>query len=247
MLNVYIIDDEPPAIGTIKALLKKNANNYTISVLGSSTDPAKGIKEVNALQPNVLFLDIEMPQCTGFDVINQLDYFPVLTVFITAYENYAVKAFQFDAFQYLVKPLSPAAFSKCLEKVHHQLSLLEIDNDQEKSVINSVTIKAHGGYEIINYEDIEFIEASGAYSVFNLTDGHKKIISKNIKFCVSILNPNVFRRISRSKIVNTNYISSFSLSVGGHVLLNSTQEHLIGRTYQSEVYSYLKDRFVKGR
>lgn len=248
MIRAYIIDDEPPAIRTIAALLQKNSNRFPVDIVGTNSDPVDGLSEIKVKRPNVLFLDIEMHNCNGFELLENIDYTPLLTVFVTAYEDYAVKAFEVNAFQYLVKPVSPIAFSKCLENVSKQLQLLlqpETNGDLESHFNDQITLKSKDGYAVVNYTDIEYIESDGAYSNFHLNNGKKIVYSKNLKHTYNQLNQDIFLRVSRSAITKISCIATFSFSEGGSVTLDNGTELYVGKTYRQEVFKVLREKFME--
>ncbi|MGB0404178.1 MAG: LytR/AlgR family response regulator transcription factor [Salibacteraceae bacterium] len=249
-MNVYIVDDEPHAIRTIEALLERKKASYHNKVVGSSSNANEALNEINRLQPNVIFLDIEMPEMNGFELLNKITYDDFLVVFVTAYRDYAVEAFSVEAFQYIVKPISPLAFEQCLDKI---IIRLEEKSDYEKKRTTDapegestrLAFRAKEGYSLLQFEDIISVQSEGSYSNFILSSGKKVTQTKNLKYCESVLPNDQFMRISRYSIINLNKIKSFSFQDGGSITVSNSDELLIGKTYRSDVFKYLRSKFVK--
>ena len=247
-MNAFIVDDEPPATRAIEALLNQYQGDFPINIVGICNDASTAIKQINTLQPNVLFLDIEMPGYTGFELLEQVKYPNLIVVFVTAYEHYAVEAFEAHALHYIVKPISPLAFNKCLLRINDNLKMKEFNNrgiqglsDQFKE--KSIAVKTRDGYEVVACEEVVNIKSEGAYSEFHLKNGKKLVQSKNMKQCMKMLPAKFFLRISRSAIINTDKVVSFSFQDGGSIFVSNGEELLIGKTYRSEIFKFLRERY----
>lgn len=248
MIRAYILDDEPPAVKAIEALLKRYENNFPVDILGSSNQPKDSIEAIESLKPNVLFLDIEMPEQTGFELLEKVQHPELLVVFVTAYREYAVDAFDAHALHYLVKPISPHQFYKCLEKIDQRLNsgilaTKKLEQVPRLSESKSTAIKTREGYEIVPYDEIVRVKSEGAYSEFYLRNGKKLVQSKNMKQSIKGLPATYFRRISRSAIININQMVSFSFQDGGSIFMSNGEELLVGKTYRSEVFNFLRAQY----
>lgn len=248
-MNVFILDDEPPALRTIKALLEQYKGNFPIEVIGMSNDPVEAISRINKLKPQVLFLDVEMPIYSGFDVLKQITYSDFLVVFVTAYRDYAVDAFKAKAFHYIVKPISPKAFNECLIRINENLvkkrfSSKDLETFLERHSNKSIAIHTKDGYEVISSEEIICVLSNGAYSEFHLGNGKIVLQSKNLKYSERILSDQVFKRISRSAIVNLGKIVSFSFTNGGLITLSNGKELYVGKTYREKIFDFLKSKYA---
>lgn len=247
-IRAFILDDEPPLVRSIKALLERNKKEYDIEVIGTSSNALKAIDAINQLKPNVIFLDVEMPHLNGFELLEQINYPERLIIFVTAYRDYAVEAINVEAFQYLVKPLSPLLFSKCIKKVH---SKLELQNDSIKDTPTStaqnsekIAIRHKENYELYNYDEIISVNSEGSYSTFKLTDGHKLTLAKNLKQVSQSLSEQTFMRINRSTLINTSKVKAFSLQDGGTITMLNGEHYSIGKTYRDHVLNYLKQLYL---
>jgi len=247
-MNAFIVDDEPPASRAIEALLNQYRGDFPINIVGICNDAATAIEQINKLQPEVLFLDIEMPGYNGFELLDQIKYPNLIVVFVTAYEHYAVEAFDAHALHYIVKPISPMAFNKCLLRIHENLKLREFNNERLRSISDqlresSIAVKTRNGYDVIAYEEVVSIKSEGAYSEFHLQNGKKLVQSRNMKQCMKMLPAKRFLRISRSSIINVEKVVSFSFQDGGSIFLSNGEELLIGKTYRSEIFNLLRERY----
>jgi two-component system LytT family response regulator len=247
-MKVFIIDDEPPAVNAIKALLNRHESEYPIQLLGTSNDSVAAIEEVNRLKPEILFLDVEMPGNNGFEFLAKISFHDLIVIFVTAYRDYAVEAFKENALDYIVKPISPKAFKSCLERIDEKLKTKAFNAHNinlvlEKMNSKSLAVRTNNGYEVIDYDTIVWVKSEGAYSEFYLQDGKNFVQTKNLKQCLKILPAHLFKRISRSAVINIEKVASFSFSDGGSILLTNGQELLIGKTYRTELFSFLREKY----
>jgi two-component system LytT family response regulator len=247
-MKIFIVDDEPPAIRVIESLLEQNKEEFSFSVLGTSTNSEDAISQINALQPNLLFLDVEMPGYSGFELLEEIICEDLIVVFVTAYRDYAVEAFRANVVDYIVKPISPSLFRKCVqrisEKVSREESILGGNMTLDQVTNKSLAFRNSNGYEVVSYSEVIYIKSDGAYSEFQLENGKKIINSKNLKYNEGILPKELFKRISRSTIINIEKVSLFSFNNGGSVSLCNGKELLIGKTYRNDVFNYLKKKFL---
>ncbi len=206
-----IIEDEEPA----RVLLKNYLQDISeLELIAECSDGFTAVKTVNDLKPDLIFLDVQMPKLTGFEVLDLLDHKP-LVVFSTAYDQYAIKAFEANAVDYLLKPYSRdrfnAAVSKALEKLNSGFSsgslVKNIMNtlDEKDEFIYRIAIKAKSKIHVIPVDDIFYIEAEGDYVMIHTKDG-KYLKEKTMKYLESHLDPKKFIRVHRSYIVNISEI-----------------------------------------
>jgi len=247
-MKVFILDDEPPAARAIEVLLNQHKGDFAIEVIGISNNAVEAIDQINELQPNVLFLDVEMPGYTGFEVLDRINIENLMVIFVTAYRDYAVEAFKANAIHYVMKPISPKAFSKCVERIaenlrHGRFNTRALTTVMDQFNEKSIAIKTIEGYEVVNCDDVVRVKSEGAYSQFLLENGKTLVQSKNLKQVGQILPNSLFKRVSRSAIVNINKVKSFSFHDGGSISLNNGEELLIGRTYQSSIFNFLRERY----
>lgn len=211
MIRTIIIDDEPLAIQIIKEYLTEFND---IEVIGTCQNGFDGLKAINELNPDLVFLDIQMPKLTGFEMLELLDN-PPLIVFTTAYEEFALKAFEKNATDYLLKPFAKNRFSQAIEKVKKQFvekentkqsyqPLLEnVTNDVEE--LDRIVVKESGKIYILPTNDVYFIQAADDYVVIN-TEKKEYVKNATMKFYEQKLSSKSFVRVHRSSIININFI-----------------------------------------
>jgi two-component system, LytTR family, response regulator len=210
-MKVLIIDDEPLAIQIVKEYL---SSHDEIEIVGECNNGFDGLKAINDLKPDLIFLDIQMPKLTGFEMLELLDN-PPMVVFATAYDEFALKAFENNAIDYLLKPFSKSRFDQALQKVMKQFAekpatapnydkLIENVNTA-KDKLERVVVKESGKILIIPVCDVYYIEAADDYVV--ISSANKEYVKNStMRFYEEKLPTDTFIRIHRSCIVNVNFI-----------------------------------------
>lgn len=211
-IKAILIDDEQSARNVLTNLLERTS--ATIDILATCENVLEGVEQIKALQPDVVFLDVQMPNYAGYEIVRFFDQIDFEIIFVTAYDHYAIKAFELNAIDYLVKPIDRKKLSLALDKLEDKLaqktavidynSLLKTiqDKDYKKIVIPEL-----GNRRIINLEDILAIEADGAYSIIHLNNTTTITTSKNLKYFEDVLpDESSFFRSHRAWLINLNYI-----------------------------------------
>lgn len=212
-LRTIIIEDEEPARILIKHYLK---DQNQIEIIGEYSDGFSGLKAINNLKPDLVFLDIQMPKLTGFEILELIEHKPLI-IFTTAYDQFAIQAFEANAIDYLLKPFTKERFNNSLEKVKEiyitkkttdieKVEKLITTVEEKQTFINRIAIKSNTKISVIPVESINFIEANGDYVTIN-TDENSFLKEKTMKFFEQHLDNSQFIRIHRSFIVNINQIS----------------------------------------
>ncbi len=215
-IKTIIIDDERLAREIIKSYLKKYNN---VELLSECSDGFDGIKQINDLKPDLIFLDIQMPKLTGFEMLEILEEPPVI-IFTTAFDQYALKAFEVNATDYLLKPFSEVRFTEALNKaiklitnippVKQELDGLVKSVEKRNEFLDRVIIKSGQKIQIIPIEAISYIEAQDDYTMFYTEKGNF-LKQKTMKYFEENLDPKNFIRIHRSYIVKLSSIKQIEL------------------------------------
>lgn len=208
-IRTIIVEDEKLARDLLKNYLKDHSQ---MELLEECPDGFSGIKAIQKHQPDLVFLDIQMPKLTGFEMLELLDYTPCI-IFTTAYDQFAIKAFEHNALDYLLKPFSRERFANALEKAMDKINNEKNDTDKIKQLsentiedhLQRVVVKSGQKINVFPVEQIKYIESQDDY-VMIYTEGHKYLKQKTMKFFESSLDPNLFIRIHRSYIVNVEQI-----------------------------------------
>ena len=200
-IKTVIIDDERLAREEVKRALEMHQE---FEIIGEASHVDEAITLIEELKPDVLFLDIHMPGKSGFDLLEELTTVPEV-VFTTAYDQYAVKAFELNALDYLVKPLREERFSKTIEKVKVELAKKEEIKADVLPMHRKIYIKDGEKCHFIPLSEIHFIESLENYARLYFGD-QKAMIKRSLNLLEEKLDSTVFFRINRSQIINTQYI-----------------------------------------
>jgi len=220
MIKAVIIDDIQEAITVLTSDLQNFCEG--IEVIGSANGVESGVKIIKELQPDLVFLDIQMPDGTGFDLLEKIGEADFKLIFTTASDEFAVKAFKFSAIDYLLKPIDPDDLQKAVEKAEHQhnptsrLELLKDNLQIQKQIALNTVDEIH----IVEIKDIIRLESDVNYSRFYFQDGTKLMVTKPLKHFDKLLNEHPFIRIHQSHLVSNNQIKSYLKKEGEVVLKN---------------------------
>jgi two-component system, LytTR family, response regulator len=211
-MKAIIIDDEEPARSIIRNYLKDQQN---IEVIAECSDGFSGVKAINEMKPDLVFLDIQMPKLTGFEMLELIEEMPFI-IFITAYDQYAIRAFEMNATDYLLKPFTKDRFETALQKVMQHVSEDQKDPDPVKKLVSAmeekpdilqrIAVKTGQKIHVVAADDIIYIGAEGDYVMIYTKDNHY-LKEKTMKYMETHLDPAQFVRIHRSTILNVNCIA----------------------------------------
>jgi two-component system LytT family response regulator len=209
-MRVLIVDDERLARKELTNLLNQNDN---IEIVGEAPNVDEAKEKIESLQPEVLFLDIQMPEKTGFDLLEELDYVP-LVVFITAYDEFALQAFQVNALDYLLKPIEPERLTETLNKLEKKLEdlkkeeALEADVPKDKlSIHDQVFVKDGDKCWFVKLANVRLFESDGNY-IKVYFEKNKPMIHKSLNALDERLDGKSFFRASRKHIINLSWVET---------------------------------------
>jgi len=212
MIRTILIDDEALARDVVKHYLKEYPN---IEVVAECSDGFEGLKAIALHQPDFVFLDIQMPKISGFEMLELVEKHPAV-IFTTAFDEYAIKAFEVNAVDYLLKPIEKSRFDQAMQKLPAKLAKEEQSNELLETASlspaqnNRIVVKTSGVIKIIPVGDINYLEADDDYVKLNTVDGvfHK---NKTMSFFEQTLDPSQFIRIHRSYIINMAQVTKIEL------------------------------------
>ena len=209
-MRVLVVDDERLARKELISLLSQNDN---IEILGEAPNVDEAKEKIESLQPDVVFLDIQMPEKTGFDLLEELDFVP-LVVFITAYDEFALQAFQVNALDYLLKPIEPDRLTETLKKLEKKLEELkkeeelEVDVPKDKLSLNDqVFVKDGDKCWFVKLANVRLFESDGNY-IKVYFEKNKPMIHKSLNALDERLDEKSFFRASRKHIINLSWVES---------------------------------------
>lgn len=225
MLKAIIIEDETKARRVLEELLKEYCPE--VSLIAAVDSVPEGVKAINKLQPDIVFLDIEMPEYNGFQLFEFINDISFEVIFTTAYQEYALQAFDVAAIGYLLKPIQIEKLVQAVEKVKEKLKeqskerieLLQHTWKEEK--VSKVALPISEGFLFVELNDIMYLSAEGSYTNIILRDNRKFIVSKNIKNFEDLFSGNLFFRPHRSYLINLNAVKQFIRQDGGYILMEN--------------------------
>jgi two-component system, LytTR family, response regulator len=241
MLKAILIDDEENSISSLKEKLLVHCPH--VKIIACCNNATSGIEAIDSLQPDIVFLDIEMPVMNGFVMLPQLTYKNFELIFTTAYDHYAIKAIRYSALDYLVKPIEiedlKTAVIKAEEKRNHsypnpQIELLVEQLISKKNNFSRIAIPTIEGLQFIRVEDIIYLEASSNYTHIFSAEKKKYIVSHTLKDFEDMLPTDIFIRIHNSYIINKNYVEKYIRGEGGQVVLSNNATLDVSKRKKSE-------------
>lgn len=245
-MDVIIIDDEAIARQRMVNLCK---DVKSINIIKECSKGEEAIREINRHGPDLIFLDIRMKDITGFDVLRGINHSPKpIIVFVTAFDEYALEAFEFNAFDFLLKPFKDERFHQMLEKVKN-LTQKEIDQAFEKKLTklfelnvqgksSKLPIKQKGKIVLLDLDEINYICADGYYAEI-FTAKKKYVIRESLTNLFELLNENLFHRVHRSTIVNIDFIQEIISSDFAEIDVKM-KDNLLFRVSKSHKKDFLK-------
>ncbi|MBL7138475.1 MAG: response regulator transcription factor [Bacteroidales bacterium] len=249
-IRTVLVDDDRTSMLTLESLLKKFFP--AIQIVGKAENVAQAVNEINKTDPDLMFLDISLPDGEGFDVIEQTPDKKYEVIFITAYDQYAVKAFEFSALHYLVKPVTPDGLKDAIgrfkeikadEYLDDKITVLK---ESLKSKVEKIIIPSSEGLNVVRLSDIMRLEADDVYTYFYLTDGQRLMASRPLNNYERILDDLPFSRIHAKHLVNLIYIKRYIKGKGGSVIMEDDSEVEVSVRKKPDFLAKLKNfaRFV---
>ncbi len=227
MIRSIIVDDELKSRESLKILLTDFSSGVEVVAMCETVEEA--LASVQKFKPDVVFLDIQMRRETGFDFLKALPEINFSVVFTTAHSEYAIKAFQFSAIDYLLKPVDINDLHRAIGKVKNksssdfspQLNLLLENLNSSQGHIKKIAIPSHDGIVFVKTKDLIYLEASGNYTNIFLKSGQKYLVSKSLKDYDQMLSEHNFYRIHHSYLINVDAVTKYVRGDGGYVVLNN--------------------------
>lgn len=210
--TAFIAEDEPLARETIRDAVNQRSE---LQLIGEAADGVSALAQINALQPEVLFMDIQMPEMTGLEVLKRIDYHPHI-IFTTAYDQYAVTAFELNALDYLLKPFTRERFNAAVDRLqensatpapHSMIEALQQVSEPSKSLLQRILVKDRGHIFPVNVNDIAYLKSDAKYTGIYVGD-KTYLVRLGLSELAERLDPQRFVRIHRSVTVNLDFVES---------------------------------------
>jgi two-component system LytT family response regulator len=250
-MKAIIVDDEPAVRNTISALLRESFPDITVSGLAATIE--EGYAAVTGHEPDLLFLDVELPDGLGFDLLKRLSPVRFRTIFITGHQEYALDAIKVSAIDYILKPIDTEDLTTAIEKareiINHeeeQLKMLALSENLEgKKVLKRIILRTSEALQLISVSEIIRAEAESNYTHFYLTGGKHILVSRTIKEYEAMLSGSGIIRVHQSHIVNMNHIDKFFKHDGGYLQLNDGSTIPVSPNLKQRVLQAITDHLYE--
>jgi two-component system, LytTR family, response regulator len=248
LIKAVIIDDEAHNRNVLRTLLTAYAQE--VEVIAEAQDADDAFFKIRHLHPQLIFLDIKMPGKSGFDLLRMFEKIDFEVVFVSAFNEFAITAFEFNALDYILKPIDHAKLKKAVGKAVDRVKANKEDDDilhfiktldEANDLITKFSVHHNGKVMLVNVSEIAFLEANVDYVNLNLVNGSRYTSSKSLKQFEEVLHPlKNFIRVSKSILINTDSIKSYTKGEVCIIELNNGQFFEVSRRKKTEILNRLK-------
>lgn len=247
MIKTLIIEDEQKSRDVLLKIIEKNCPE--LKVIGNASNVTEGVDMIRSLKPDLVFLDITMPDGSGFDLLEQVADQKFDLIFATASNSHAIRAFKYSACDYLLKPIDVEELKNAVLRVVKRknetpdmgnLNFLIQQLKRSDDNFQKITLPTGNAYEIINLKDIIRCEADGSYTYFYLTDKRKLMVSASLKHYEELLPEQDFIRVHHHNLINMNHVVRFLKEDGGYAVMSDGSKIEISRRKKDQFMERLK-------
>ena len=248
-LSAVLVDDEPDTLKTLQLLLKKHCPE--INVLGAYNDPRTALTEIDKLKPALLFLDIQMPGMSGFELLEKLPGYNGSVIFVTAHNAHALRAIKFSALDFLLKPVDTdelktavAKFKKLraerpdADKIQQVIRNLEF---LSSAAVSKISVSTQQGVEIVTLADVDYLKAERNYTTIKRQGKKDLVASKPLKDFEDTLPASQFMRIHSSYLINLQRVARYTRADGGYAVMEDGTEITVSRSHKEDFLRFLKN------
>jgi len=239
-LTAILVDDEQHNRQNLSALLTKHCPE--IVVLGEAASVPEAFQLINSAKPEVVFLDIEMPNANGFALLELFEELPFKVVFVTAYDAYALKAIKFSASDYILKPIDHSELRNAVENLLEESTPTELNRQSLDSFLNQeekkIALTLSDEIRLISLAHIVRIEADNNYAKFHLDNGEEVLVSKHLGFYYEIIKDFGFMRVHQSHLINQKFVDRYVKRDGGYLQLTNGHQVPISRTQKENLLKW---------
>lgn len=250
MTDIIIVEDDPNASAILEILLEET--KIKNRVLAVCETVLSAVKKIDKLKPDLIFLDINLPDGLGFDILSKTKFNDYKVVFTTVNTEFAIKAFEISALHYIVKPYSIEQIDNALKRYHlisgdkTNNEIIDFVEQALNSKINKLLLPVNNALSVFNLKDIIRIEAQGSYTEFYIKPSLKVLSSKNIKFFEDLLLNNDFVRVHHQHIININYIKKILKYKTYLIIMEDNTEIIVSATRKNDLNEVLKAKLFFG-
>lgn len=250
-MNAVIIDDEPAVRNTIAAIIRNNFPE--IKVVATAGSVAEGYNTISSYQPDILFLDVEMPDGTGFDLLTRISPVRFRVIFVTGHQEYALAAIKVSALDYILKPIDESELTTAIGKAREiinqadeQLKLSALtENLQGRKVLKRIILKTAEALQLVSVSEIIRAEAESNYTHFYLSGGKRVLVSRTIKEFESLLAGTAVIRVHQSHMINLNHVDKFMKHDGGYLHLKDGTSIPVSPNLKQKVLQAITDHLYE--
>lgn len=246
MIKAIIVDDEINAIESLKWEIENFCSD--LEIVESFTNPVEAIPAINYLRPDCVFLDVEMPQMDGFQLLKELRHHEFDLIFTTAYDSYALEAFKVDAIDYLLKPIDSDDLIKAVKKISNNKKENNLGGELKKVLEKfrlgeprKISLPMTGKTVFLNVENILYCQADGNYTTFYSKEKPPLMIAKKLKEVEEMLWEDHFVRVHNSYLINIHNISEYLKTDGHQIVLDNGAHIPVSRTRRDNILSILEE------
>lgn len=250
MVRAAIVDDENSAIEALKSLISQFITG--IEIVTEASDINEAVTKIKEYNPDLVFLDIQMPGGSGFNVLEQLAPINFNVIFTTAFDQYAIQAIKYSALDYLLKPIVPSELIKAIEK--HKMERLKVTMEANFRVLldnlkqpkdapqesKKIVLSTQEGMHVVSVSDILRCESDDCYTTYYLVDKKKIMVSKTLKETEDTLSDSNFIRPHKSHLINLKYVKTLIRSDGGYIMMSDGTEIPVSRRKKEYVVDLLR-------
>ena len=246
MINAIIVDDEIHAQQAIEKILELQFKQ--IKIVDKAGNCAEAINKIEQNEPELIFLDINLPDGTGFDILKQIDYKKYKVIFVTAYEEYAVQAIKYSAFDYILKPINPVELINSINNVISEKITADYDQKFQAFFANfnssipgikKLVLKTSDKIHVVDIKDIIHCEADNTYTTFYVINEKHIVVSKSLKKYDEMFIGQGFMRVHQSHLINLNYISYYDKQHGGFIVMSDNSNIPVSNQKKPLLLEYL--------
>lgn len=243
-IKTILVDDEPGSLAMLEQLLITYCPS--VQIIGKAVNSVEAKSLIENLHPTLVFLDIELPYGNAFDMLDKISSISFEVIFVTAYNNYALKAFRYAAADYLLKPVNIDELIAAVNRISSRLGEKKVNNrivslleniGNNADPFKKIILPTVDGFLVEDINNIMYLQAEGSYTCFHLQQNKKVLVSKNLKEFEDILPEQLFCRIHHSTIININYVKKFFKGRGGEVEMQDGQMILIATRKKADFLS----------
>lgn len=247
-MRTLIIDDEPDAVNALKIIIEEFLPE--LKIIGSYSDPLQALDEIPKMSPELVLLDINMPGLNGFELLESLQNRNFKTIFITAYDEYAIKAFKYSAVDYILKPIDIDELVAAVKRStnlndpsdqQNEIRYKKLFESMRKNRPQKLVVSTYEGIYYIDAEDVIYIQADSSYSKLIFKDAEPLFVAKGLKEFEELLPSTNFFRNHHSFLINLNFVRKYTRIEGGSVEMTNGDQIPLARRKKNEFYDLMKN------